>query len=111
MTTGNPCLILEWSDAANWPDLCDSTPRRLGTAPLRIPMGGMPTVLQPDRETAEREAKRLAAEHPEKTFAVFECHVVARAVDVPSHVTLSGRVWQTRKVPTLLEVDDSEIPF
>jgi hypothetical protein len=68
-------------------------------------------MLQPDRETAEAEAKRLALEHPSKRFAVFEAAVVGLAVDVPSHVTVSGAVWLTRKVAALVEIDDSEVPF
>ncbi len=66
--SGNPCLILEWSEAYAWPNL-------IGTV-KRIPEPRKPAMLQPDRDTAEAEAKRLAAAHPGRKFAVFEACVV-----------------------------------
>ena len=89
----NPCLILEWSDAINWTTLIGEV--------RRIP--GQPTMLQPDRATAEAEAQRLASRHPDKRFAIFEACVEARTTEVPSHVTVGGEVWMTRRVPVLVE--------
>ena len=106
----NPCLILEWSDAwSEWPGLFSGQVQK--AEPLRIPVERRPAILQPDRETAEAEAKRLAAQHPGKHFAVFGAQVVGITVDVPSHITVSGKVWQTHRVPAVLAIDDSEIPF
>ena len=82
--SGNPCLILELSDAGDWPSLYSHLGQRLGLDPLRIPEGRKPAMLQPNRAIAEAEAKRLAAIHPGKRFAVFEAHVVATTVEVPS---------------------------
>lgn len=98
----NPCLILEVSDADNW-------------APFRgckkIPMGGHPTVLHPSREVAEQEAQRLCRERPHQRFAVFEAAVIAQAVQVPSHVTLSGKVVASTLQATLVDLFDDEVPF
>lgn len=109
--SGNPCLILEWSEASGWPSMFGEIGVLLASKPLRIPQERRPAVVQPDRETAEREAKRLAQCHPGKRFAIFEAHVEGRTVEVASHINLKGEVWMTRKVPALLEIDDSEIPF
>lgn len=109
--SGNPCLILEWSDAEEWPGLHGLTPNALRPGPRSIPQNRKPAVMQPNRTVAEAEAKRLALAHPGKRFAVFEATHIAMTVDVPSHVTVSGNIWQSRKMPALLEIDDSEIPF
>jgi hypothetical protein len=77
-TQSNPCLILEWSDASDWSGLFTGNPQNaLRAEPLRIPGARRPAILQPDRATAEAEAKRLAHAHPGKRFAVFEAHVVS----------------------------------
>jgi hypothetical protein len=109
--SGNPCLIVEWSAATDWPTLTGMQVARIDGSPLRIPVDARPTVMQPSRTIAEQEAKRLAAVHPDKRFAIFEAQAVATGVDVPTHVTVGGHVWASRKVPVLLEIDDSEIPF
>lgn len=52
-----PCLIVECSDAETWPALATGEPLRVaGAGPVRIPQARQPAILQPDRETAEREA-------------------------------------------------------
>lgn len=110
--SGNPCLILEWSDAEEWLPLFGSEKDKfLGTVPVRIPAGRSPAVVQPNRTVAEAEAKRLAAAHPGKRFAIFEALLVGMTADVPSHVTVSGDVWLTRRVPVLVDIDDSQVPF
>ena len=99
----NPCVIIEISDIDQW--------HSAHGGGKKLPADGRPTVLQPDREIAEAEAKRLAKYHPEKRFCVLEAKVVAQAIDVPSHITVSGKVWNTRREALLLEVDDTELPF
>jgi len=111
--TGNPCLILEWSAAGDWPRLY-ANGDGLERWPLRIPADARPTVLQPDRASAEAEARRLAELHHGKCFAVFEAQAVATAVELPTHVTVSGCVWASRMVGTLIDIDDpdsDDIPF
>mgnify|MGYP006985678203 FL=1 len=89
----------------------------MGNNPRRIPTGRAPTVLQMDRDTAEREAQRLAAAHPDKRFAIFAAVSVAKVVTLPTHTTLSGEEIGNRQVPLLLDFADSataadlEIPF
>lgn len=109
----NPCLILEWSDAADWRNPWTHEPvNGLQRAPVTIPMERRPTVLQPDRETAEAEARRLAKAHPGKLFAVFEATAVAKIVSVPSHITVAGEVFANRTSAVLLDLDnEAEIPF
>lgn len=99
----NPCLILEWSDSANWASLVATT--------RRIPEGAQPKMLQPDRATAEAEAERLALRFPTKRFAVFEAAVEARVTTVPSHINLQGEVWASRQVAVLVDIDDEQVPF
>ena len=111
--SGNPCLILEWSEALDWTTLFSRKPLSVVTRPepVCIPVERRPAMLQPDRATAEQEALRLAQLMPEKRFAILEVVGEARSAEVPSHVTVSGQVWLTRKVATLVDVDDSQIPF
>jgi hypothetical protein len=99
----NPCVIIEISDIEQWAGAFGGG--------KKLPMDGRPTILQPDRETAEAEAKRLAKLHFGKHFCVLEAQVVAKAIDLPSHITVSGNVWNTRREAVLLTVDDEEVPF
>lgn len=109
----NPCLILEWTDAADWPNPWTGEPvNSMQRQPVTIPVLRRPTVLQPDRETAEAEAKRLARAHPDRLFAVFEAAAVAKVVSVPSHITVAGEVFAQRTSAVLLDLDnEAEIPF
>jgi hypothetical protein len=109
----NPCLILEWTDAAGWNNPWTGEPvASLQRQPVTIPVLRRPTVLQPDRETAETEAKRLASAHPDKLFAVFEATAVAKTVWVPSHITVAGQVFAQRTSAVLLDLDnEAQIPF
>lgn len=109
--SGNPCLILEWSEVEEWAGLHGLAHNALQPGPRSIPQHRRPAVLQPNRAIAEAEAERLAAAHPGSRFAVFEATHVAMTVDVPSHVNVKGEVWMSRRVPTLVEIDDSEVPF
>ncbi|MBL8370033.1 MAG: hypothetical protein JNK28_01440 [Burkholderiaceae bacterium] len=96
------CLILETS----WYDRFTSD--RLQKVPPLL----VPTVVQPDRETAEREALRLAREHPGKTFVVFQASVGAVGRRVPSHITLGGQVVREHIVTELADIEgDQDIPF
>lgn len=98
-------LIVEMSEAENWP----SAP---WCAAKRIPARRMPTMLQPDLETARREALRLAGLHPDRMFVVFARVEAAITVKVPTHVTLSGQVFAERKVQAITEIGEpDDIPF
>lgn len=113
MSTG-PCLIVDVSEAQEWgaafpPDR--GAVQVAGIRPTLIPPARRPTILQPDRPTAETEAKRLALLHPSARFMLFEAGMVAMATSVPSHVTISGRVWDTRRVAVLVELDNDQVPF
>ncbi len=102
-------LILEMSDHEHW-----GNPAHLigKTAPSVIPAGRRPTMLQVDRETAEREAVRLAKAHPGGRFVVFAPVSVGLTTDVPTHVNIDGKVICSRKVPAIAEIHDpDEIPF
>lgn len=102
-------LILEMSDHQAW-----GNPEHLigSTAPSIIPPSTRPTMLQMDRETAEREAKRLASMHPGRLFVVFAPVCAGITVDVPTHVNINGKVMTTRKVAAIAEIPDpNEIPF
>jgi len=99
----NPCIIIEISDIDAWP-LAHGGGKRL-------PEDNRPTVLQPDRDTAEKEAKRLARISPNKRFCILEAQVVATTIEVPSHITVSGNVWNTRREAVLVEINDGEVPF
>ena len=68
------------------------------------PLVKRPSVVQPDRESAEREAVRLAQAHPGHRFAVFTLVGIVQTKEVPTHITLGGKtvaattkpVWQER---------------
>lgn len=107
----NPCLILSWGSAGDWPAHGTGETQRAGDKPVRIPDSARPLMLQPDRETAEAEALRLAKSNPSQRFAVFEATVEARTFELPSHVTVGGQLFQTRKHAALVEICDDAIPF
>lgn len=100
----NPCLILEVSESHTWGEVWD------GGQP--IPENRRPTMLQPSREKAEAEAIRLSTAHPGKHFAVFEANVLAKTVQLPSHITFGGVVHAHRSEAVLLNVgpDFFEVP-
>lgn len=112
--SGGPCLIVDVSEAQEWgaafpPDR--GAVQVAGIRPALIPQARRPTILQPDRATAEAEARRLALAHPSGRFMLFEASTVAMATSVPSHVTVSGQVWDHRTVAVLVEIDDDQVPF
>lgn len=106
--------------ARDWPVPCvvvDVTDFDTMTA---APVGGgvqlgkkSPTVLQPSRDVAEREALRLAARNPGRHFLVLEACIVARAVKVPTHITLGGKVVAESLRPSLIALadDPNALPF
>lgn len=106
------CLILEVTELQDWPERFKPFGRPLDDAPRGIPAERRPAVLQPDRETAEREAQRLAAAHPGKRFAIFECNALATTVQIPTHTTVGGQVFQHRQAAVLLAVTENDaVPF
>ncbi len=114
MTEPKPCLIVECSDAETWPNLFTVEPPRAGfVGPLRIPQARQPAILQPDRDTAEREAMRLAStKGAGKVFVIFEAVAAARLVTVHSHTTLGGTLTGEQLLPRVLDLgEDDGIPF
>ena len=81
---------------------------------LLIPDRRRPSVLQADRETAEREAMRLGALH-DGLFVVFAPVAMVKRVPEATHVNLRGEVLHTRHVARLLSIapspGDDEMPF
>lgn len=108
------CVIIEISEIDNWPGgviYWPAKPRdqiRVSIPPVR-----RPTVVQPSREVAEAEAKRLAGLHPDRRFAIFECAALAHQTEIPTHTTLGGVVVYSRRMPVIVEVDGREdlVPF
>lgn len=102
-----PCVIVELSEAKEWPQLHSFVRAK------RIPDVRRPVALQPSRQVAEQEARRLAERHPGRRFVVFEPVLVGMTVEVPSHVNLRGEVKLSRRVATVMPIDDGtlEIPF
>lgn len=102
-----PHLIVEMSEAHQW----DGAPQAGRWAKV-VPADRRPTILQQDRETAEKEALRLAGEHPGKRFVVFAPIAAGVTAKVPTHVSISGKVIVERSVPALGSIDDlNEVPF
>lgn len=103
-------LIVDLTEVEQLPPLF-STQHVSG--PKVIPDRRRPSVLQPDLETAEQEALRLARSHPERRFVVFQAVQVATTVKVASHVTLGGKtVYETQAARLMKVVDsDEEVPF
>lgn len=105
-------MILEVSETHDW----EAHPRNAieGARSLVIPPNRRPTVLQANREVAERECVRLAGLHPGSRFMVFEAVAVGITTKVPTHTTLGGKVVAERSFPTLVHIKDDdtdEIPF
>ena len=115
MADQTPCLIVECSQAEAWPALATGEPLRVaGAGPVRIPQDRRAAVLQPDRDTAEREAKRLADRAgPGRIFVIFEAVAAARLVAVHSHTTLGGKLTGEQLLPRVLDLgeDGGDIPF
>lgn len=102
-------LIVELSDSEAW-----GQPDHLvgATSPRIIPIARRPTMLQTDRVTAEREAKRLASMHPGKVFVVFAPVCAGITTQIPTHITLDGRAILSKTVAAIADIQDpNEIPF
>lgn len=109
-----PCLIVECSESHEWPGMWSGVggSRPLHPEPLRIPRERMPSVLQPDRKTAEAEAQRLAMAHRDRRFVIFEAAAAVTTMKVPTHTTVNGQSWGERTIPVMLEIgEDDGIPF
>ncbi len=74
-----------------------------------------PTVLQANREAAEREVLRLSAEHPDGRFVLFAPVAFAKRVPEVTHVNLRGEVVRTHNVVRLLPIvkphEEDAFPF
>lgn len=109
-----PCLIVECSEAETWPSLFTGEPPRAGfVGPVRIPQARQPAILQPNMETAEAEAKRLASRKGSgRVFVIFQAVAAARLVTVPTHTTLGGKATGEQLVAKVLDLgEDDGIPF
>lgn len=105
-------MILDVSETHDWQ--AHPAASMDGAKALNIPPNRRPTVLQANREIAERECVRLAHLHPGARFMVFEAVAVGVTAKVPTHTTLSGKVIAERLIATLVHIkseDDHEIPF
>lgn len=100
-------LILDGADMDNW--------QRHHSGGLLVPANKRPTVLQADRDRAEREALRLCREHMGGLFVIFAPVALAKRVPEATHVNLKGEVLRTHNVARLLTIgepdDDRDIPF
>lgn len=114
MEAPRPCLIVDCTEAHEWPGMwsAEVMQRLKNNEPQRVPVERRPTMLQPDRATAEAEAQRLARAHPTRRFVIFEAAAAAVTVKVPTHTTVSGQPWGERTVAVLLDIgEDDGIPF
>lgn len=99
------CVIIEVSDASNEWTMQHSNCHK-------VPEHRRPTILHPDRATAEREAVRLSQLHPHGIFAIFEARAIAQRVTIPTHVTFGGQVVHSNSVPARVEIDNEhDLPF
>lgn len=101
-------LILDARDMDAW--------QRHHSGGLLIPANKRPTVLQADRERAEREVLRLAhASMGGGLFVLFAPVAIAKRVQQASHVNVRGEPVRTENVVRLLPIaspdDESDIPF
>jgi hypothetical protein len=103
-------LILDITEAHNWDDM--QVPL---SKPKRIPAECRPTVLQSDREAAERELLRLAKRYPRNTFVLFEPAAKGVTIKVPTHHNIAGRVMAERDETLLVKITeqdfDDDLPF
>lgn len=76
-----------------------------------IPSSKVCTVLQPSRAVAEREALRLAKEHPGVDFLVLEAVAIAKHQRTPTHVTIGGKVVADEPGSTLAAIAEDGTPF
>lgn len=109
-----PCLIVDCTDSHEWPGLMSGVGggRPLHPEPLRLPAEKRPTMLQPDRKTAEAEAQRLALAHRDRRFVIFEAAAAVTTTKVPTHTTVNGTPWGERTIAVLLDIgEDDGIPF
>lgn len=105
----NVCMIVCVEDVDSWPT---AVVNGAMCAAERIPADRRPTMLHRDRAVAETEAKRLASAHPGSRFAIFEACVVALTVNVPTHMTLNGRIVAERQQAQLFDIQgDGRPPF
>jgi hypothetical protein len=112
MTDPTPCLIVDCTEAYSWPGRHGCARLQAVPMPQQIPAGKRPTILQPSREIAEAEVKRLALAYPERRFVVFEAAAACTTVTVPTHTTINGRPWGERRVAVLMDIgEDDGIPF
>lgn len=102
-------LILDGADLDLWP--------RHHSGGHQIPLHKRPTVLQADRDMAERECLRLARCHGGGLFVLFAPVAIARRVAQASHVNIRGEPVRTSDVVRLLPIAggsldlDHDVPF
>ncbi len=98
-------LILDACDMDSW--------QRHHSGGVLIPADKRPTVLQADRERAEREVLRLAREHMGGLFVLFAPVAIGKRVPEASHVNIRGQVLRTANVVRLLPIAQpgDEVPF
>lgn len=109
-----PCLIVDCTESHEWPGMWSTAvmQRLKNNEPQRVPEKRRPTILQPDRKTAEIEAQRLALANPDRRFVIFEACAAACTAKIPTHTTVSGKPWGERTVAILLDIgEDDWIPF
>ena len=71
------CVVIDVTDYAEWWAM--DARKLAGEKYVPIPQTKRPTVIQPDRAAAEKEAARLVATRPGSRFAVFECVGIVNA--------------------------------
>jgi len=94
MTEHSESMVVDVTAFDQWPTHFSAT---------EMAPGKRPTVIQPDRDTAEREAVRLANANPGHRFAVFTVVGVVETTTVPTHITLGGKVISTTTKPVWSE--------
>ncbi len=98
------CVIIEMEGAHDWPETFAFT---------IIPADKRPTALQPNREAADQEAKRLAERNPCRRFVVLEAVAVGMQISIPTHVSIEGKTLISGTIPALMALGDADdkIPF